>query len=224
MGFANKGVNYLVERLKKRKVPGIVGVNICKNKETPLHKSAGDYSYCITKLYPYVDFITINISSPNTPGLRDLQSEEYLNDLLSEINKTKQELIKEHNREVPLLVKTVIDLSDEDLKKLLDMLMKHDIAGVIVSNTSVDHSSVANLVHGDEKGGLSGKPLFAKSTEIIKTIREMTDGKLPVIAVGGVMSVEDAKAKFELGASLVQVYTGLVYKGPNLVREIIKEL
>lgn len=221
MGFDNKGVDYVVERLKNRVVPGVVGINIAKNKDTPLERAGEDYQYCLTRAYPHVDYVTINISSPNTPGLRELQSEAYLEKLIADLKGTQKTLQQQFSRYVPLVVKLSVDLSDAELETIVKILLKHEIEGVIAANTSIDHQAVSHYPHGAEIGGLSGQPVFQRSTEMVHKIYQMTSGKLPIIGLGGVLKKEDAQAKFNAGASLVQVYTGLVYRGPGLVKEIV---
>jgi dihydroorotate dehydrogenase len=224
MGFDNKGVDYAVERLKNRKISGIVGINIGKNKDTPLEKAVEDYQYCLTRAYPYVDYVTINISSPNTPGLRDLQSESYLESFMRDLKSTHTELSRKYHRNLPLLVKLSVDLTDQQLESTVRTLMRYEIQGIIAANTSTDHKAVSDYRFGNEVGGLSGKPIFQRSTEMLGLIRQMTQAKLPVIGLGGILTAEDAQEKLNAGASLVQIYTGLIYRGPNLIQEIIKEL
>jgi dihydroorotate dehydrogenase len=222
MGFYNKGVDYVVERLKNRMVPGVVGINIAKNKDTPLDRAVEDYQYCLTRAYPHVDYVTINISSPNTPGLRELQSETYLEKLIADLKGTQKKLMHQFSRSVALVVKLSVDLSDPELETIVNILVKYEIEGVMAANTSIDHQAVSRYPHGAEVGGLSGQPVFQKSTEMVHKIYQMTSGKLPIIGLGGILKKEHAQAKFNAGASLVQVYTGLVYRGPRLVKEIVE--
>ena len=219
MGFNNKGVDYLVERLKARQVPGIVGVNIGKNKETSNERAHRDYVTCLRKVYAYADYIVINISSPNTPGLRDLQAEAYLTELLGAINASRQDLQNMHKKQVPLLVKISPDFSYAELPKFVAVLLKHHIDGVIATNTTLSREGVADLPQANEEGGLSGKPLFERSTQMLRELKKIAPS-LPVIGVGGVDSVDSARAKFDAGASLVQLYTGLVYEGPELIKKL----
>ncbi len=224
MGFDNKGVDYLVKRLKQRKVPGIVGVNIAKNKSTSLDNAVHDYLLCLEKLYPYVDYMTINISSPNTPGLRELQSEKHLETLLNALKTKQQDLDFQQHRHVPLLVKLAPDLNDEELQNIVHCLMRQKVEGVIATNTSIDHSAVADYEYAQEQGGLSGAPIMAPATTFVKKIQQMSQGRLPIIALGGIMSAGDAQQKFAAGASLVQIYTGLIYQGPALIKQIVASL
>lgn len=221
MGFPNKGVDYLVERLKQRRVNGVVGVNIGKNRDTSLENALQDYQVCLEKVYPYADYVTINISSPNTPGLRQLQSPKFLSTLLTGLDSRRKELQIRYHKPLPLLVKTSVDIEESDLEALLEVSLTNNIQGIVTSNTSVDHSSVATLPHASEQGGLSGAPLRERTTAMIAKIYQLTQGKLPIIGLGGIMSLDDAKAHFDAGASLVQLYTGLIYKGPKLIRDLL---
>lgn len=221
MGFNNKGVDHLVTRLKQRKLEGIVGVNIGKNKETPLVQAVEDYRYCLEKVYPLADYITLNISSPNTPGLRELQQQQYLEDLLKALKTRQAQLARQHQRLVPLLVKISPDLSPEELYALADLLLRYEIEGVIATNTTLDRTGVRGSKYSTEQGGLSGKPLALKSTVMIKLLHEYCGSRLPIVGVGGILSAQDAQEKFKAGVSLVQLYTGFIYRGPELIREIV---
>jgi dihydroorotate dehydrogenase len=224
MGFNNLGVDHLVQRLQQQRLPGIVGANIGKNRETPLENAAEDYCYCLKRVYPSVDYVTVNISSPNSPGLRHLQSSVYLDQLLTALNHTRETLIAQGQPKKPLLVKIDPDMSDTALAELVETLLHHQLDGIIATNTTVNHRLVEHLSHGNEPGGLSGEPLFQRSTQVVQKLTELTGGKLPIIAVGGVLSAEDALEKLAAGASLVQIYTGLIYQGPGLIRDIVKKL
>ncbi len=224
MGFNNLGVDYLVQQLKARRVPGIVGANIGMNRDTPFERASDDYCHCLNKLYPYVDYVVINVSSPNTPGLRKLQFDHYLEQLLEKIVDTRQQLITKYAIKLPLLLKISIDLNPEELKSIINVVKQYQLDGVVTSNTSVDHSQVAQFRYGDEAGGLSGHPINHSVVEMVARIADITDGQLPIIAVGGIFSAEDAKRCLNAGASLVQIYTGLVYRGPSLLKEIINQL
>ena len=221
MGFNNRGVDHLVENLKRRHLPGIVGVNIGKNKDTPLENALDDYRICLTKVYPYADYVVINISSPNTPGLRELQNAEYLDGLLAGLKTEQVALEQQTQRRVPLLVKIAPDLSDDELYSLADSLMHHQIDGVIATNTTLDRSQVLAYKESEEAGGLSGKPLLEKSNEIVRKLHQHCGARLPIIGVGGVQSAEDARTKLAAGASLVQIYTGFIYQGPVLIDQIL---
>ncbi len=224
MGFNNSGVDHLVMRLQQRRLPGIIGANIGKNTLTPLEKAADDYCYCLRKVYPYVDYVTINISSPNSPGLRELQSGVYLDNLLTALDKTQEELRVQTSRKIPLLVKIDPDLPDSGFQELIETLLKHFVDGIIATNTTINHRLVAHLPNGDEQGGVSGEPLFCRSTQVVEKLSELLKGRLPIIAVGGINSADEANQKFAAGASLVQIYTGLIYQGPGLIQKIIQKL
>lgn len=224
MGFNNKGVDYLVQNLKQRRVPGIVGVNIGKNKETPNDRAHEDYVLCLEKVYPHASYITINISSPNTPGLRDLQSEEALDRLLTAIMNRRLALSDQYRRHVPIVVKLSPDYPHEEIKSFINILTKHQVDGVIATNTSIDHSSVSHYRFGDEQGGLSGAPITAKSTSTISEVSRIAGGQLPIIGVGGIHDQETAQEKYHAGATLIQLYTGLIYKGPSLIKALAKPL
>ncbi|OGT33199.1 MAG: dihydroorotate dehydrogenase (quinone) [Gammaproteobacteria bacterium RIFCSPHIGHO2_02_FULL_39_13] len=224
MGFNNVGVDAMVMKLQSRKVPGIVGVNIGKNKDTALNHALTDYQLCLKAVYPYADYVVINISSPNTPGLRELQSTHYLNQLLQGLQRAKKSLAGQYHRDVPLLVKTTVDLPQMDYEGFVRALMDNEIDGVVISNTTLDHTSVANCRYGNEMGGLSGAPLREGTTRMIAAIHQISNKKLPIIGVGGILSGEDALAHWQAGAQLVQVYTGFVYRGPTLVHEILRVL
>lgn len=220
MGFNNAGVDRLVEKLKARKEPGIVGVNMGKNKDTVLDRAFDDYEYVLKSIYPYANYVVINISSPNTPGLRELQSQRYLPDLLQQLQQTKKNLEVQFKKSVPLLVKTTVDLPQASRASFVRVLLDHHIDGVVISNTTIDHSAVSDCRYANEAGGLSGSPLRARTTQMIAEFHQLSEKKLPIIGVGGVLSADDATAHFQVGASLVQIFTGFVYRGPKLIREI----
>lgn len=223
MGFNNHGVGEAVLRLKNRRSRVIVGGNIGKNKITPNDEASEDYVYCLNALYDYVDYFVVNISSPNTPDLRELQSREPLQELLMRL----QEEIKKKPERKPLLLKIAPDLSDDQLIDIIDIVNSLRIDGIVATNTTISRE---NLKTDDEKikkiknGGLSGKPLRDKSTEIIRFLKERLNNDVPIIGVGGIMNPDDAIEKMEAGASLVQVYTGFIYEGPSLVNDINRGL
>ncbi len=221
MGFNNAGVDALIVKLQARKEPGIVGVNIGKNKETELDCAFDDYEAVLKAVYPYANYVVINISSPNTAGLRELQSERYLPDLLQQLQQTKKNLEVQYQKKMPLLVKTTVDLQQERRASFVRILLDNEIDGVVISNTTLDHSAVAGCRYADETGGVSGAPLRERATQMIAEFHRLSEKQLPIIGVGGVLSVEDAHAHYNAGASLVQVFTGLVYRGPKLIREIV---
>lgn len=224
MGFNNLGVDNLVENVKKAHFDGVLGINIGKNKDTPVEQGKDDYLICMEKIYPYAGYIAINISSPNTPGLRTLQYGEALDDLLSAIKIKQNDLQARHHKYVPLAVKIAPDLSEEELIQVADSLVRHNIDGVIATNTTLDRALVQGMKHCDETGGLSGRPLQLKSTQIIRRLSQELSGRLPIIGVGGIDSVIAAREKMEAGASLVQIYSGFIFKGPPLVKEIVTHL
>ncbi len=224
LGFNNKGVDYLIERVKARHTRIPLGINIGKNLDTPVESALVDYRIGLRKVYPYADYITVNISSPNTPGLRKLQTAEYLSELLNGLEIERRKLEQEQGKRVPMAVKIAPDLEQEDIGPLVDLLVKHRADGVIASNTTLSRAGVENSQHAAEAGGLSGKPLFERSTETVARLAVALQGQMPIIACGGIFSAGDAKAKLEAGASLVQVYTGFIYRGPRLVKEIAETL
>jgi len=224
MGFNNLGVDNLVENVKKAHFDGVLGINIGKNKDTPVEQGKDDYLICMEKIYPYAGYIAINISSPNTPGLRTLQYGEALDDLLSAIKNKQNDLQARHHKYVPVAVKIAPDLSEEELIQVADSLVRHNIDGVIATNTTLDRTLVQGMKHCDETGGLSGRPLQLKSTQIIRRLSQELSGRLPIIGVGGIDSVIAAREKMEAGASLVQIYSGFIFKGPPLVKEIVTHL
>ncbi|WJV37193.1 quinone-dependent dihydroorotate dehydrogenase [Raoultella terrigena] len=224
MGFNNLGVDNLVENVKKAHFDGILGINIGKNKDTPVEQGKDDYLICMEKVYPYAGYIAINISSPNTPGLRTLQYGDALDDLLSGIKNKQLELQKKHQKYVPVAVKIAPDLSLEELIQVADSLVRHNIDGVIATNTTLDRSLVQGMQYCDETGGLSGRPLQLKSTEIIRMLATELNGRLPIIGVGGIDSAIAAREKIAAGATLVQIYSGFIFKGPPLIKEIVTNI
>jgi dihydroorotate dehydrogenase len=224
MGFNNKGVDYLVQQVQQSNFRGVLGINIGKNFDTPLEKAAADYLFCLRKVYPYAHYVTVNISSPNTPGLRDLHYGEALNRLLALLKGEQSKLAAEYGRYVPLAVKIAPDLSDADMVFIGQTLLRHDIDAVIATNTTFSRQGVAGLPHAQESGGLSGRPLTALATQVVRRLHQIMEGRRPIIATGGILSGVDAKAKLAAGASLVQLYTGLIYRGPALVREVAEAL
>lgn len=223
-GFNNLGVDNLIENVKKANYDGVIGINIGKNKDTPIEKGAEDYLICMDKVYPYAGYITVNISSPNTPGLRTLQYGEMLDDLLSQLKEKQKELAEKHGKYVPLTLKIAPDLEDHEIKQIAESLIKNKIDGVIATNTTLDRSLVKDMPHCDEAGGLSGRPLQNRSTEVIRMLAEELDGALPIIGVGGIDSAVSAREKMAAGASLVQIYSGFIYHGPKLVKDIVTNI
>ena len=224
MGFNNLGVDNLVENVKKAKFNCVLGINIGKNKDTPIEKGAEDYLICMEKVYQYAGYIAVNISSPNTPGLRSLQYGEALDELLAELKAKQAELSETHGKYVPLALKIAPDLTDDEIEQICESLIKNNIDGVIATNTTLDRSMVNGMKHGNEAGGLSGRPVQSRSTEVVRKLHQELKGQIPIIGVGGVDSYVAAKEKMMAGANLVQVYTGFIYHGPKLVRNIVENL
>lgn len=224
MGFNNLGVDNLVNNVKKSHFDGVIGINIGKNKDTPVENGKDDYLICMEKVYPYAGYIAINISSPNTPGLRTLQYGEALDDLLAAIKNKQLELQQRHQKYVPVAVKIAPDLSVEELIQIADSLVRHNMDGVIATNTTLDRKLVAGLNHCDEAGGLSGRPLQMQSTQIIQMLSQELKGRLPIIGVGGIDSLTAAREKMAAGASLIQLYSGFIYHGPRLIKDILKHI
>lgn len=221
MGFNNAGVAPLVERLAHRRYPGIVGVNIGKNLDTPVAEADRDYLSCLERVYPLADYVAINLSSPNTPGLRELQFGRYLEQLLDALQERRAILAARWGKVVPLAVKIAPDLSDFELSEIGRILVAKEVDAVIATNTTLSRAGVAGARHGAEAGGLSGAPLLARSTRVVRRLSEEFGAQLPVIAVGGIGSGADACAKLAAGAALVQLYTGFIYRGPRLIHEVI---
>jgi dihydroorotate dehydrogenase len=224
MGFNNKGVDYLVSQVQAANFKGVLGINIGKNKDTPEENAKDDYIHCMRKVYDFATYITVNISSPNTPGLRSLQYGEALDDLLSSLKAEQKVLAEQYDKYIPLAVKIAPDLSEDEVKSIAQSLIDNGIDGVIATNTTLSREGVEGLEFSTEMGGLSGQPVKEKSTQVIKLLSEALDNKLPIIGVGGIASSDDANEKLKAGASLVQVYTGFIYQGPPLVKEIINGL
>ncbi len=221
MGFNNEGVEYLVEQVKKRRFDGVLGINIGKNKVTPDENALADYTVCMKAVYPFADYITVNISSPNTPGLRSLQFGEPLERLLSGIHQTQKQLEDQHAKHVPIAVKIAPDMSDDEIRQVADTLIKHQIAAVIATNTTVTRDAVATHSLARETGGLSGKPVKLLSDHVIKILKQHLQGAMPIIGVGGIMNGLDVSDKIAAGADLVQIYSGFIYQGPGLIREAV---
>lgn len=224
MGFNNKGVDYLVSQIQQVQSGCPLGINIGKNKDTELKDAWQDYVHCYQKVFQYADYVTVNISSPNTPDLRQLQKGEWLKSILQPLKQAQQQLSEKHHKHVPILVKIAPDLEKEELLALVDELIALNIEGLIATNTTIDRPSDLKGKYVSESGGLSGEPLFVRSTEMIRTIYQAVGERLPIVAVGGIMTPEQAKAKLAAGAKLIQIYSGLIYQGPNLVKTIINSL
>ena len=227
MGFNNKGVDYLIDQVvKARKAgfDGVVGINIGKNFDTAVEDATEDYLKGLRAAYTHADYITINISSPNTPGLRTLQYGEELDKLLSAIKAEQLELEASHSKYVPIAVKVAPDLEADEIKSIAGVLLENKIDCLIATNTTLSRDAVVGMTHGDEAGGLSGEPVREMSTEVIKQFHAVLKEQIPIIGVGGIASAKDAQDKLDAGAVLVQVYSGLIYEGPMLVKALVKNL
>lgn len=222
MGFNNKGVDYLVEKVKKRRYKGILGINIGKNKATPDGDALADYLYCMDAVYELADYIAVNISSPNTPGLRDLQFGDNLKRLLTGLKQRQKVLQEASGKYVPLAVKIAPDITDEEVYRIGDCLLEAEMDGVIATNTTVSRDGVQHSALASEAGGLSGQPLQSRSTQVVRVLARRLNRELPIIGVGGILGGADVRAKITAGASLVQLYSGFIYRGPALIRESIK--
>ena len=224
MGFNNKGVEYVVSKVKASRRDCIIGINIGKNRDTPLQQAVDDYLSAFEQVYPHADYITVNISSPNTPGLRDLQHGEELDRLLKSLKRRQRELQAQHAVYRPLLVKIAPDLTDEDIRQLVATLVGNDIDGVIATNTSSQRPPLKSKRFASEQGGLSGRPVRQQSDHVLGVLVHELGGRMPVIAVGGIMSAQDAARKLQAGAALVQIYTGFIFAGPDLVADICERI
>jgi dihydroorotate dehydrogenase len=223
-GFNNLGVDNLIENVKAANYKGVLGINIGKNFDTPNERAVDDYLICMRKVYAYASYITVNISSPNTKNLRALQEKEALSDLLATLKQEQLQLAQTHGRYVPVALKIAPDLALEQVNEIADLLVAHKIDAVIATNTTLARDMVQGMQNANETGGLSGAPVREKSTLVIQQLSQRLQGALPIIGVGGILSGADAVEKIAAGASLVQVYSGLIYKGPKLIHDICKSL
>jgi len=224
MGFNNDGVDRLVENVGKAHYRGILGINIGKNFDTPIEKAADDYLACLRKVYAHASYVAVNISSPNTRNLRQLQQSSELEALLDALKNEQAKLAQTHGKHVPLALKIAPDLSTEEIIQIADLLLKYQVEAVIATNTTLSREGVSGLPNGEEAGGLSGAPLRAKSTSVVKQLSLALGKKIPIIGVGGIMNGLDAREKILAGASLVQFYSGFIYRGPALIREACEEI
>jgi dihydroorotate dehydrogenase len=227
MGFNNQGVDALLANVQAARFPklgGILGINIGKNADTPIERAADDYLICLRKVYTAASYVTVNISSPNTRNLRDLQKDEALDELLAQLKAEQAKLADTHGRYVPLALKIAPDLDALQIATIADALKRHRMDAVIATNTTLGRDAVAGHPLADEVGGLSGQPVFAASTAVQGKLAAALAGEVPLIGVGGILRGEDACAKIGAGASLVQIYTGFIYRGPELVREVAESL
>ncbi len=223
-GFNNLGVDRLVENVKAANFQGILGINIGKNFDTPNAQAVDDYMTCLEKVYQHASYVTVNISSPNTKNLRDLQEKEALSALLATLKQSQEKLAQQHGKYVPIALKIAPDLIEAQVIEIAELLMQHQFDGVIATNTTLARDAVKGLPHGEEKGGLSGAPVRGQSTAVIQQLSTQLQGALPIIGVGGIVSGADAAEKITAGASLVQVYSGLIYKGPALINDVCRTL
>jgi len=224
LGFNNEGVERFVENVRRARYGGVLGINLGKNFDTPNARAADDYAIGLRAVYAHASYVTVNISSPNTKGLRDLQSEALLATLLTRLKAEQAALAQRHGRYVPIALKIAPDLDADAVGAVARLLVAHAVDGVIATNTTLSRTAVAGLPHADEAGGLSGRPLLEPSNAVIATLAKALDGALPIIGVGGIFSGADARAKIAAGATLVQLYTGLIYRGPALVTECVDAL
>ena len=223
-GFNNLGVDVLVENVKRVKYDGILGINIGKNAVTPIENALDDYQICLRKVYEYADYITVNISSPNTKNLRSLQYGEALDGLLSGLKAEQARLSQKFQQYKPLVLKIAPDLTEEEIASVADSLIRHRIDGVIAGNTTLSRETVAGLINAEQVGGLSGKPLNALSTKLIMRLAKELNGALPIIGSGGIHSLASGQEKIDAGAKLLQVYSGLIYEGPGLIQTLAKHI
>ncbi len=226
LGFNNLGLEAFVRNVQgaqwAREKRGVLGLNIGKNADTPIDRADEDYLVCLEGVYPWADYVTVNISSPNTKNLRDLQEKTALDRLLGKLKQKQQALAKQHRRHVPLFLKIAPDLDGEQVFQIAESLRANDIEGVIATNTMLGRQGVTGMPYANEAGGLSGAPLLEPSNQIIQALRDCAGKNLPIIGVGGVLSGEDAHSKLNAGANLVQLYSGLIYRGPELVAEAVR--
>lgn len=224
MGFNNDGVDALVRNVQASSYSGVLGINIGKNKDTPNEKAVDDYLFCLERVYAHASYITVNISSPNTKGLRDLQEEATLRRFIDTLREAQERLGSQHGKRKPMLLKIAPDLSEVELDSVADVLLAANVDGVICTNTTIDHSSVAGDPLGNEAGGLSGRPLRTRATEVVRGMHQRLGDRVAIIGVGGILEGDHAMEKLDAGAKLVQIYSGLIYRGPELIAECVNEI
>ncbi|HLT25650.1 MAG TPA: quinone-dependent dihydroorotate dehydrogenase [Zeimonas sp.] len=224
MGFNNDGVDALVANLARARYRGVLGVNIGKNADTPLERAVDDYLFCLERVYAHASYVTVNVSSPNTAKLRELQSRDALDELLDALRAKRDELARRHGRVVPLALKIAPDLDDAQIEAIAALLLRHGIEAVIATNTTVSREKVTGLPNATQSGGLSGAPVFEASNRVVRALRAALPRGYPIIGVGGILCADDARAKLVAGATLVQLYTGLIYRGPGLVGQCARAL
>ncbi|MEX0596359.1 MAG: quinone-dependent dihydroorotate dehydrogenase, partial [Candidatus Paceibacterota bacterium] len=226
MGFNNDGVDLIVEKLKNRPKDLIIGGNIGKNKVTPNENAIIDYQICFEKLYPYVDYFTVNVSSPNTPGLRELQDKKPLLEILNQLMRLRHSFIEKGNPKLPILLKIAPDLNTDQLDDIVSLTIESGIDGIVATNTTIGRENLKTSKQDIESmgaGGLSGRPVLEKSNEVLSYLNQKLENKVILIGVGGILSSADAQQKFKLGAQLVQVYSGFIYQGPKLIKDIVND-
>ena len=224
LGFNNLGLDAFVANVRGAKFKGVLGLNIGKNADTPTDNAVDDYMTCLKGVYPFASYVTVNISSPNTKGLRDLQAASQLDKLLSTLKAEQVRLAKKHKKHVPLVLKIAPDLDLKSIREIAALTLESGFEGIIATNTTISRDAVRDHPLAMETGGLSGRPLFSSSTEVLRELARALKGNIPLIGVGGIMSGADAKAKMNAGASLVQIYTGFIYRGPDLIRDAVRAL
>jgi dihydroorotate dehydrogenase len=224
LGFNNGGVDALVRNVERATYRGILGINIGKNKDTPNENAVDDYLHCLERVYPLASYITVNISSPNTQGLRDLQEEETLRRFIGRLREAQERLGVKHGKRKPMLLKIAPDLADAELDAIAEVLLSAGVDGVICTNTTIDRDAVAGDPLANETGGLSGRPLFERSTAVQRGMAQRLGGRVSIVGVGGILDGTGAAEKIEAGASLVQLYSGLIYRGPALIAEAVDEI
>jgi dihydroorotate dehydrogenase len=224
LGFNNGGVDALVANAERARFGGVLGINIGKNKDTPNERAVDDYLFCLERVYARASYVTINISSPNTQGLRDLQEEETLKRFIGTLRDAQERLASKHGARKPMLLKIAPDLAEAELDGVADVTLASGIDGLVCTNTTIDRAPVAGLKHAEEAGGLSGRPLFEKSTSVLRGMAKRLGGRVPLVGVGGIVAGADAAAKIDAGATVVQFYTGIVYRGPALIGECVEAI
>jgi len=224
LGFNNGGVEALVSNVQKAAYRGVLGINIGKNKDTPNERAVDDYLICLRRVHEHASYITVNISSPNTQGLRDLQEEATLRRFITTLHEAQEQLGSQQGKRKPMLLKIAPDLAEAELDAIAEVLLDTGIDGIICTNTSIDHASVADDPQSAEMGGLSGKPLFDRATAVLAGMSKRVQGRIPLVGVGGILDGSNAAEKVEAGAALVQIYSGLIYRGPQLVNECVDEM
>jgi len=224
LGFNNDGVDALVRNVQRSSYRGVLGINIGKNKDTPNERAVDDYLFCLERVYTHASYITVNISSPNTQGLRDLQEEATLRRFIETLREAQEKLGSQSGARKPMLLKIAPDLSETELDAIAEVLLQAKVDGVICTNTTIDRSAVAGDPNAQQTGGLSGKPLFARSTEVLRGMRQRLGKDIGIVGVGGILDGDNASEKIAAGANLVQLYSGLVYRGPHLIGECVEEI